>query len=167
MCMCFWLFSESSSTGDLSSLILSLWLMLCVSDKDRQTVFISLTVISLVGCFLFFLIRKPDPEPSSSEAAESLLQAEQAESTESGSRWVLPGSPVSPGKPGILFQRMSHEEVLETIVLEEAKILLKSFSVQQNDQVANFQRGQKPGVFVRVEVILQRWVNQTQLTVGD
>ncbi|CAG14270.1 unnamed protein product, partial [Tetraodon nigroviridis] len=30
------------------------------ADKDRQTVFISLTVISLVGCFLLFLIRKPD-----------------------------------------------------------------------------------------------------------
>eukprot|EP00064_Thunnus_orientalis_P023957 superscaffoldBa00009645_g24221 len=28
-----------------------------ITDKDRQTVFISLTVISLVGCFLFFLIR--------------------------------------------------------------------------------------------------------------
>uniref|UniRef100_A0A8C9XMP2 Major facilitator superfamily domain containing 11 n=1 Tax=Sander lucioperca TaxID=283035 RepID=A0A8C9XMP2_SANLU len=35
-----------------------------ITDKDRQTVFISLTVISLVGCFLFFLIRKPDPEPT-------------------------------------------------------------------------------------------------------
>uniref|UniRef100_A0AAX7V7I1 Major facilitator superfamily domain containing 11 n=1 Tax=Astatotilapia calliptera TaxID=8154 RepID=A0AAX7V7I1_ASTCA len=33
-----------------------------ITDKDRQTVFISLTVISLVGCFLFFLLRKPDSE---------------------------------------------------------------------------------------------------------
>uniref|UniRef100_A0A3B5LSV6 Uncharacterized protein n=1 Tax=Xiphophorus couchianus TaxID=32473 RepID=A0A3B5LSV6_9TELE len=48
-----------------------------ITDKDRRTVFISLTVISLVGCFLFFLIRKPDPESSSgSEATESLLQTE-------------------------------------------------------------------------------------------
>uniref|UniRef100_A0A672GBG2 Major facilitator superfamily domain containing 11 n=1 Tax=Salarias fasciatus TaxID=181472 RepID=A0A672GBG2_SALFA len=31
-----------------------------ITDKDRRTVFISLTVISLVGCFLFFLIRKPE-----------------------------------------------------------------------------------------------------------
>ncbi|XP_035516282.1 UNC93-like protein MFSD11 [Morone saxatilis] len=54
-----------------------------ITDKDRQTVFISLTVISLVGCFLFFLIRKPDPEPASSEASESLLQAESTESTAS------------------------------------------------------------------------------------
>ncbi|XP_035037595.1 UNC93-like protein MFSD11 [Hippoglossus stenolepis] len=46
-----------------------------ITDKDRQTVFISLTVISLVGCFLFFLIRRPDPESSPSEV--------QAESTES------------------------------------------------------------------------------------
>ncbi|XP_041813742.1 UNC93-like protein MFSD11 [Chelmon rostratus] len=51
-----------------------------ITDKDRQTVFISLTVISLVGCFLFFLIRKPDPEPAPSEVSESLLQAESTES---------------------------------------------------------------------------------------
>ncbi|TDH03359.1 hypothetical protein EPR50_G00162410 [Perca flavescens] len=52
-----------------------------ITDKDRQTVFISLTVISLVGCFLFFLIRKPDPEPvAPSEQSQSLLQAESSES---------------------------------------------------------------------------------------
>uniref|UniRef100_A0A8D3AV41 UNC93-like protein MFSD11 n=1 Tax=Scophthalmus maximus TaxID=52904 RepID=A0A8D3AV41_SCOMX len=56
-----------------------------ITDKDRQTVFISLTVISLVGCFLFFLIRKPDRQPSPSEVTESLLQAESIESVE---RWV-------------------------------------------------------------------------------
>uniref|UniRef100_A0A3Q3N856 Major facilitator superfamily domain containing 11 n=1 Tax=Mastacembelus armatus TaxID=205130 RepID=A0A3Q3N856_9TELE len=42
-----------------------------ITDKDRQTVFISLTVISLVGCFLFFLIRKPDPESSPSDPFET------------------------------------------------------------------------------------------------
>lgn len=47
-----------------------------ITDKDRQTVFISLTVISLVGCFLFFLIRKPEAESGSSEATEALLQGE-------------------------------------------------------------------------------------------
>uniref|UniRef100_A0A8C8IIT4 Major facilitator superfamily domain containing 11 n=1 Tax=Oncorhynchus tshawytscha TaxID=74940 RepID=A0A8C8IIT4_ONCTS len=47
-----------------------------ISDKDRQTVFISLTVISLVGSFLFFLIQKPEPEATPSEASESLLQTE-------------------------------------------------------------------------------------------
>lgn len=62
-----------------------------VSDKDRQTVFISLTVISLVGCFLLFLIRKPDPEPAPSEASQALLQAEQSDSLESSSRWALTG----------------------------------------------------------------------------
>lgn len=31
-------------------------------ESDRRTVFIALTVISLVGTVLFFLIRKPDPE---------------------------------------------------------------------------------------------------------
>lgn len=57
-----------------------------VSDKDRQTVFISLTVISLVGCFLLFLIRKPDPEPAPSEASQALLQSEQSDSMESSTR---------------------------------------------------------------------------------
>uniref|UniRef100_A0A5F9DS55 UNC93-like protein MFSD11 n=1 Tax=Oryctolagus cuniculus TaxID=9986 RepID=A0A5F9DS55_RABIT len=33
-----------------------------ISESDRRTVFIALTVISLVGAVLFFLIRKPDPE---------------------------------------------------------------------------------------------------------
>ncbi|KAM4530468.1 UNC93-like protein MFSD11 [Odontesthes bonariensis] len=48
-----------------------------ITDKDRQTVFISLTVISLAGCFLFFLIRKPDPESSSRpDGTEPLLQTE-------------------------------------------------------------------------------------------
>lgn len=47
-----------------------------ITDKDRQTVFISLTVISLVGCFLFFLIRKPDADSAPSEATEALLQGE-------------------------------------------------------------------------------------------
>lgn len=60
-----------------------------VSDKDRQTVFISLTVISLVGCFLLFLIRKPDPGPAPSEASQALLQSEQSDSMESSTRWVL------------------------------------------------------------------------------
>nr|XP_020443578.1 UNC93-like protein MFSD11 [Monopterus albus] len=44
-----------------------------ITDKDRQTVFISLTVISLVGCFLFFLIRKPDPESAPSDLSEGEL----------------------------------------------------------------------------------------------
>uniref|UniRef100_A0A7N6AUS3 Major facilitator superfamily domain containing 11 n=1 Tax=Anabas testudineus TaxID=64144 RepID=A0A7N6AUS3_ANATE len=50
-----------------------------IRDKDRQTVFISLTVISLVGCFLFFLIRKPEPESSSSDMSESQLHAESSD----------------------------------------------------------------------------------------
>lgn len=33
-----------------------------ISESDRRTVFIALTVISLVGTVLFFLIRKPEPE---------------------------------------------------------------------------------------------------------
>ncbi|XP_048847763.1 UNC93-like protein MFSD11 isoform X2 [Brienomyrus brachyistius] len=38
-----------------------------ISDKDRQTVFISLTVIGLVGTFLFFLIQRPDTEATTTE----------------------------------------------------------------------------------------------------
>uniref|UniRef100_A0AAY5KCD8 UNC93-like protein MFSD11 n=1 Tax=Esox lucius TaxID=8010 RepID=A0AAY5KCD8_ESOLU len=56
-----------------------------ITDKDRQTVFISLTVISLVGSFLFFLIQRPEPEATPSEASESLP----AESTESADRCVF------------------------------------------------------------------------------
>lgn len=56
-----------------------------ITDKDRQTVFITLTVISLVGCFLFFLLRKPDPDPAPSEATESLLQGDNMDSTEASS----------------------------------------------------------------------------------
>ncbi|CAL8273878.1 unnamed protein product [Lota lota] len=55
-----------------------------ISEKDRQTVFISLTVISLVGCFLFFLIRKPDPsEPTPSETSEAPQHAESTDSARS------------------------------------------------------------------------------------
>ncbi|XP_077474729.1 UNC93-like protein MFSD11 [Stigmatopora argus] len=53
-----------------------------ISDKDRQTVFISLTVISLVGCFLFFLIRTADPEGAPSDSSEApLLPSDSGEST--------------------------------------------------------------------------------------
>ncbi|XP_062874923.1 UNC93-like protein MFSD11 [Trichomycterus rosablanca] len=51
-----------------------------ISDKDRQTVFISLTVISLVGNFLFFLIQRVEPEVVPSEASESLLPGDSSES---------------------------------------------------------------------------------------
>ncbi|XP_030064016.1 UNC93-like protein MFSD11 isoform X1 [Microcaecilia unicolor] len=40
-----------------------------ISDADRRTVFIALTVISLVGTVLFFLIRKPDSPASLEEDA--------------------------------------------------------------------------------------------------
>uniref|UniRef100_A0A8C1BGA7 Major facilitator superfamily domain containing 11 n=1 Tax=Cyprinus carpio carpio TaxID=630221 RepID=A0A8C1BGA7_CYPCA len=51
-----------------------------ITDKDRQTVFITLTVISLVGNFLFFLIQRPDPEPAPTDASESLLPADISDS---------------------------------------------------------------------------------------
>ncbi|XP_072225550.1 UNC93-like protein MFSD11 [Leuresthes tenuis] len=60
-----------------------------ITDKDRQTVFISLTVISLAGCFLFFLIRKPDAEVSPRpDGTEPLLQTESMD----GSTASSPGS---------------------------------------------------------------------------
>uniref|UniRef100_A0A672QL53 Major facilitator superfamily domain containing 11 n=1 Tax=Sinocyclocheilus grahami TaxID=75366 RepID=A0A672QL53_SINGR len=52
-----------------------------ITNKDRQTVFISLTVISLVGSFLFFLIQRPDPEPAPTDASESLLPADISDSS--------------------------------------------------------------------------------------
>ncbi|KAJ8389166.1 hypothetical protein AAFF_G00123720 [Aldrovandia affinis] len=52
-----------------------------ITDKDRQTVFISLTVISLVGSFLFFLIQRPEPEAMLSEASESLVQTENSDNS--------------------------------------------------------------------------------------
>ncbi|XP_042360472.1 UNC93-like protein MFSD11 [Plectropomus leopardus] len=63
-----------------------------ITEKDRKTVFISLTVISLVGCFLFFLIRKPDPEP----AASADVQAECIESS----------STASPPQPSLMSQAL-------------------------------------------------------------
>ncbi|XP_068605507.1 UNC93-like protein MFSD11 [Brachionichthys hirsutus] len=57
-----------------------------ITDKDRRTVFISLTVISLVGCFLFFLIRKPHPDRDESGGAESQLQAESTDSSSGAPR---------------------------------------------------------------------------------
>lgn len=62
-----------------------------ITDKDRKTVFISLTVISLVGCFLFFLIRKPDSEaPSSVSAADGAEPLLQAESNDSSASYSAP-----------------------------------------------------------------------------
>nr|KAF6457477.1 major facilitator superfamily domain containing 11 [Rousettus aegyptiacus] len=40
----------------------SVFIGIAAAESDRRTVFIALTVISLVGTVLFFLIRKPDPE---------------------------------------------------------------------------------------------------------
>ncbi|XP_044529404.1 UNC93-like protein MFSD11 isoform X2 [Gracilinanus agilis] len=39
----------------------SVFIGIAAAENDRRTVFIALTVISLVGTVLFFLIRKPDP----------------------------------------------------------------------------------------------------------
>ncbi|XP_077386601.1 UNC93-like protein MFSD11 [Festucalex cinctus] len=64
-----------------------------ITDKDRQTVFISLTVISLVGCFLFFLIRKPDNEAEAEAAPGDQSEAPLLPPSDSGES-VL-GSPLS------------------------------------------------------------------------
>ncbi|XP_038942366.1 UNC93-like protein MFSD11 isoform X4 [Rattus norvegicus] len=53
-----------------------------ISENDRRTVFIALTVISLVGTVLFFLIRKPDPENVLGEEDES-CDDQDMEATES------------------------------------------------------------------------------------
>ncbi|XP_060242310.1 UNC93-like protein MFSD11 isoform X3 [Meriones unguiculatus] len=53
----------------------------CSLENDRRTVFIALTVISLVGTVLFFLIRKPDPENVPGE--EESCDDQDMEATES------------------------------------------------------------------------------------
>lgn len=54
-----------------------------ISESDRRTVFIALTVISLVGTVLFFLIRKPEPESVLGEDESDDQDMEGPESTQS------------------------------------------------------------------------------------
>ncbi|XP_064842712.1 UNC93-like protein MFSD11 [Oncorhynchus masou masou] len=100
-----------------------------ISDEDRQTVFISLTVISLVGSFLFFLIQKPDPEATPSEASESLLQTE---STESASIVVA--------TPGLGSQALdAFKKALQLSVTKE--MLLLSISISYTGLELTFYSG--------------------------
>ncbi|XP_029584074.1 UNC93-like protein MFSD11 [Salmo trutta] len=100
-----------------------------ISDKDRQTVFISLTVISLVGSFLFFLIQKPEPEATPSEASESLLQTE---STESASIVVA--------TPGLGSQALdAFKKALQLSVTKE--MLLLSISIAYTGLELTFYSG--------------------------
>ncbi|XP_070958325.1 UNC93-like protein MFSD11 [Oncorhynchus clarkii lewisi] len=100
-----------------------------ISDEDRQTVFISLTVISLVGSFLFFLIQKPDPEATPSEASESLLQTE---STETASIVVA--------TPGLGSQALdAFKKALQLSVTKE--MLLLSISIAYTGLELTFYSG--------------------------
>ncbi|XP_021413969.2 UNC93-like protein MFSD11 [Oncorhynchus mykiss] len=100
-----------------------------ISDEDRQTVFISLTVISLVGSFLFFLIQKPDPEATPSEASESLLQTE---STERASIVVA--------TPGLSSQALdAFKKALQLSVTKE--MLLLSISIAYTGLELTFYSG--------------------------
>ncbi|XP_035603856.2 UNC93-like protein MFSD11 [Oncorhynchus keta] len=100
-----------------------------ISDEDRQTVFISLTVISLVGSFLFFLIQKPDLEATPSEASESLLQTE---STESASIVVA--------TPGLGSQALdAFKKALQLSVTKE--MLLLSISIAYTGLELTFYSG--------------------------
>uniref|UniRef100_A0A8I6AUJ5 UNC93-like protein MFSD11 n=1 Tax=Rattus norvegicus TaxID=10116 RepID=A0A8I6AUJ5_RAT len=60
----------------------SVFIGIAAAENDRRTVFIALTVISLVGTVLFFLIRKPDPENVLGEEDES-CDDQDMEATES------------------------------------------------------------------------------------
>uniref|UniRef100_A0A673XCR0 Major facilitator superfamily domain containing 11 n=1 Tax=Salmo trutta TaxID=8032 RepID=A0A673XCR0_SALTR len=93
-----------------------------ISDKDRQTVFISLTVISLVGSFLFFLIQKPEPEATPSEASESLLQTE---STESASIVVA-----TPGLGSQALDAFSESEFIGCFLLQSVMSATKAQSLE-------------------------------------
>ncbi|XP_064843853.1 UNC93-like protein MFSD11 [Oncorhynchus masou masou] len=100
-----------------------------ISDKDRQTVFISLTVISLVGSFLFFLIQKPEPEATPSEASESLLQTESTES-----------APIIVATPGLGSQALdAFKKALQLSVTKE--MLLLSISISYTGLELTFYSG--------------------------
>ncbi|XP_031683651.1 UNC93-like protein MFSD11 [Oncorhynchus kisutch] len=100
-----------------------------ISDKDRQTVFISLTVISLVGSFLFFLIQKPEPEATPSEASESLLQTESTES-----------APIIIATPGLGSQALdAFKKALQLSVTKE--MLLLSISIAYTGLELTFYSG--------------------------
>uniref|UniRef100_A0A4W5KTE9 UNC93-like protein MFSD11 n=1 Tax=Hucho hucho TaxID=62062 RepID=A0A4W5KTE9_9TELE len=100
-----------------------------ILDKDRQTVFISLTVISLVGSVLFFLIRKLEPEATPCEASESLLQTE---STESASIVVA--------TPGLGSQALdAFKKALQLSVTKE--MLLLSISIAYTGLELTFYSG--------------------------
>uniref|UniRef100_A0A8C7M0A0 UNC93-like protein MFSD11 n=1 Tax=Oncorhynchus mykiss TaxID=8022 RepID=A0A8C7M0A0_ONCMY len=100
-----------------------------ISDKDRQTVFISLTVISLVGSFLFFLIQKPEPEATPSEASESLLQTESTES-----------APIIVATPGLGSQALdAFKKALQLSVTKE--MLLLSISIAYTGLELTFYSG--------------------------
>ncbi|KAM8825416.1 UNC93-like protein MFSD11 isoform 1-T2 [Synchiropus picturatus] len=54
-----------------------------ITDKDRQSVFVTLTVISLVGCFLFFLIRKTVSESGALDEGDAAPDSSEDSSTSS------------------------------------------------------------------------------------
>uniref|UniRef100_A0AAY4AQE0 UNC93-like protein MFSD11 n=1 Tax=Denticeps clupeoides TaxID=299321 RepID=A0AAY4AQE0_9TELE len=89
-----------------------------IADKDRQTVFITLTVISLIGSFLFFLIQRPEPEAPPSDASESLLPPENSE----GSSTSVPVS-----VPHFALMCMLTEKALQLSITKE--MLLLSLSI--------------------------------------
>lgn len=62
-----------------------------IKDKDRQTVFISLTVISLVGSFLFFLIQRPEAETTPSEDSDLLIPPDTLTESSSSGAQAPPG----------------------------------------------------------------------------
>ncbi|KAL2076636.1 hypothetical protein ACEWY4_027764 [Coilia grayii] len=85
-----------------------------ISDKDRQTVFISLTVISLVGSFLFFLIQKSEPEATPSETSDPLLPPET----------LTDSSTVLIAAPGVWVQALdAFKKALKLFITKEMLLL--------------------------------------------
>ncbi|XP_075998839.1 UNC93-like protein MFSD11 isoform X2 [Genypterus blacodes] len=101
-----------------------------IKDVDRRTVFITLTVISLVGCFLFFLIRKPDSIAPPPETTEPLLQTDM---TDSNSTAVL-------SRPGLCSQALeAFVKACKLIVTKE--MLLLSLSIAYTGLELTFYSG--------------------------
>ncbi|XP_062381496.1 UNC93-like protein MFSD11 [Sardina pilchardus] len=103
-----------------------------ISDKDRQTLFISLTVISLVGSFLFFLIQRSEPDPVPSEGSESLLPADTS---------LTDSSPaVLSARPSLGFQALdAFKKALKLFVTKE--MLLLSISIAYSGLELTFYSG--------------------------
>ncbi|XP_031417267.1 UNC93-like protein MFSD11 [Clupea harengus] len=100
-----------------------------ISDKDRQTVFISLTVISLVGSFLFFLIQKAEAEPTTSDPTTSDPMTSETSESLLPSETLTESSAVVTAAPGVGSQALdAFKKALKLFVTKEMLLLSTSIA---------------------------------------